>query len=113
MDYKSIGRNIRHFREAANMSRESFAELLDISVSYLSALERGEKLPKFETYIRIVNTLGVSSDDLLADVLTVSHELKASELSLKLKHLPVGEQRRILNVVETMIGDAVRAENTP
>ena len=53
MDYKSIGRNIRHFREAANMSRESFAELLDISVSYLSALERGEKLPKFETYIRI------------------------------------------------------------
>ena len=46
MDYKSIGRNIRQCREAQGITREKLAEMTELSVSYMSALERGEKLTR-------------------------------------------------------------------
>ena len=106
MDDKSIGRKIRQCREAKGIKREAFAEMVDLSVSYLSALERGEKLPKLDTFIRIANTLQVPSDLLLADVLSVRNQITASSLSESLAALPGVEQKRILNVMRTMIADA-------
>lgn len=106
MDYKSIGRNIRKCREAQGIKRERLAEMTDLSVSYVSALERGEKLPKLDTFIRIANTLQVSSDALLVDVLAVGNTIVASEVSDKLARLSSSEQRRIMNVLNTMIADA-------
>ena len=106
MDYKSIGRNIRKCREAQGIKRERLAEMTDLSVSYMSAIERGEKLPKLDTFIRIANTLQVSSDALLVVVLAVGNTIVASEVSDKLARLPSSEQRRIMNVLNTMIADA-------
>jgi transcriptional regulator with XRE-family HTH domain len=106
LDYKSIGRNIRKCREAQGIKRERLAEMTDLSVSYMSAIERGEKLPKLDTFIRIANTLQVSSDALLVDVLAVGNTIVASEVSDKLARLPSSEQRRIMNVLNTMIADA-------
>ena len=106
MDYKSIGRNIRKCREAQGIKRERLAEMTDLSVSYMSAIERGEKLPKLDTFIRIANTLQVSSDALLVDVLAVGNTIVASEVSDKLARLSSSEQRRIMNVLNTMIADA-------
>lgn len=106
MDYKSIGRSIRKYREAQGFTREAFAEIVDLSVSYMSALERGEKLPKLDTFIRIANALRVSSDALLTGVLSVENQIVASELAQRLASLPPSEQKRILNVVKTMTADA-------
>lgn len=106
MDYKSIGRNIRKCREAKGIKRETLAEMAELSVSYMSALERGEKLPKLDTFIRIANTLQVPSDTLLADVLIVENQIVSSELSKDLSVLPFSEQKKILNVIKTMIADA-------
>ena len=106
MEYKSIGRNIRKCREAKGIKRETLAEMTDLSVSYMSAIERGEKLPKLDTFIRIANTLQVPSDTLLADVLSVKNEIVASELAEKLTTLPAPEQKKILNVIKTMVADA-------
>lgn len=106
MDYKSIGRNIRKCREVKGIKRETLAEMTDLSVSYMSALERGEKLPKLDTFIRIANTLQVPSDTLLSGVLSVENQITTSELSEKLATLPAAEQKRILNVLKTMIADA-------
>jgi transcriptional regulator with XRE-family HTH domain len=80
--------------------------MTDLSVSYVSAIERGEKLPKLDTFIRIANTLQVSSDALLVDVLSVGNTIVASEVSDKLARLSPSEQRRIMNVLNTMIADA-------
>ena len=106
MDYKSIGRTIRKCREVKGIKRETLAEMTDLSVSYMSALERGEKLPKLDTFIRIANTLQVPSDTLLSGVLSVENQITTSELSEKLATLPAAEQKRILNVLKTMIADA-------
>jgi len=106
LDNKSIGRNIRKCREAQGLKRETLAEMVDLSVSYVSAVERGEKLPKLDTFIRFANVLQVSADTLLAGVLSVGNNIIASELSDKLASLPAAEQKKILNVLNTMISDA-------
>lgn len=103
MEYVSIGQNIRKCRDEIGITQETFAEMVSLSSSYMGAIERGEKLPRLTVFIRIANALKVSSDCLLSNVLIVSNEIVASNLSKQIAHLPASEQRRILNVVQTMI----------
>ena len=62
MDYKTIGLNIRDARIRKGWTQEQFAEKLGLSTSYIGLIERGYKLPKFETFIKIINQLDVSAD---------------------------------------------------
>lgn len=103
MSNNTIGKRIRFYRETNKWSQEVFAEKLGLSLTYVGMLERGEKLPKLETFIKIANTLEVSADLLLADVLTTGYSIKSSELTKKLESLPTDEREKIYDVVETMI----------
>lgn len=106
MDYSSIGKQIRERRTELKMTQEKLAEAAELSVSYMGAVERGEKLPSMETFIRLANVLETSSDRLLSGVLTVGNKIVASKLSSELSSLPEKEQKRILNVVRIMINDS-------
>ena len=56
---------IRKAREDAGYTREKFAELLDVSVSYLAEVERGRTNVSEKTLIKICNVLGLSADYVL------------------------------------------------
>ena len=56
---------IRKAREDAGYAREKFAELLDVSVSYLAEVERGRSTVSVKTLIKICNLLGLSADYVL------------------------------------------------
>ena len=81
MNLTSIGKRIRKYREAKGWRQEDFAERIGLSVTYTGMIERGEKVPKMETFIKIANVLEVSADMLLADVLSVGYTVKSSEMS--------------------------------
>lgn len=106
MSNTSIGKRIRFYRESKKWSQEVFAEKLGLSLTYVGMIERGEKIPKLETFIKIANTLGVSSDLLLADVLTTGYSVKSSEMTTKLEQLSPPERERIYDVVDTLIKHA-------
>ncbi len=103
MDYKSIGKKISKRRKELGLTQETLAEKIGLSVSYIGAIERGEKVPSLPVFIDIANVLEISSDLLLVDVLEVRNEIVASELSKQIANLPKTEQRRILNVVKAII----------
>ena len=44
------------------MKQEELAEYVNLSPNYMSAIERGAKIPRLETFIRIANALNVPSD---------------------------------------------------
>ena len=69
MKLDTIGKNIRKFRLARKLRQEDLAEKTDLTTNYIGMVERGEKIPSLETFIKIVNALGVSSDMVLTDVL--------------------------------------------
>lgn len=106
MSNATIGKRIRFYRESKKWSQEVFAEKLGLSLTYVGMIERGEKIPKLDTFIRIANTLEVSADVLLADVLTTGYSIKSSEMTAKLELLSSAERERIYDVVDTLIAHA-------
>jgi transcriptional regulator with XRE-family HTH domain len=106
MNLQDIGQRIKQYREAAGLKQDELAKQVGLSITYISALERGVKLPKLETFIRIVNTLKIPSDYLLRDVLVVRNETNPASLSDRLDKLPPKEQKRVFHVVDVMIKDA-------
>lgn len=103
MNTTSIGKRIRKYREAKGWRQEDFAEKTGLSVTYTGMIERGEKVPKLETFITIANVLEVSADLLLADVLLTGYHVKSSEMTDKISSLTTSERDRIYSVVNTMI----------
>lgn len=58
-------KRIRKAREDLGYTREKFAELLDVSVSYLAEVERGRTGISVKMLIKICNLLGLSADYIL------------------------------------------------
>lgn len=69
MDIETIGLNIRKCRNAKKMRQEDLAQKANVSSNYISAVERGVKIPSVETLIDIMNALGVSADMIFCDVI--------------------------------------------
>lgn len=65
----SLGSRIKAIRKVRKLTQEELAEMAGISVNYLGAIERGDKLPRLVTFIRIANVLEISSDYLLSEEL--------------------------------------------
>ena len=66
-------------------------------------VERGEKIPSLETFIKIVNALGVSSDMILTDVLETGYTVKNSMLNEKLEKIAPEDRNRIYEVIDTLV----------
>lgn len=103
MDYSSIGENIRKYRKARKMTQEVLAERAGLSVNYIGSIERGEKLPSLETFIEIVNQIGVTTDCVLQDVVTANYDLKVSMLNEKLSGLGPDQRTMVDDVVDVMV----------
>ena len=103
MNTSSIGKRIRKYREAKGWRQEDFAEKIGLSVTYTGMIERGEKVPKLETFIIIANALEVSADLLLVDVLSTGYNIKSSQMTEEIASLTSSERDRIYSVVNTMI----------
>lgn len=56
---------IRKARENAGYTREKFAELIDVSVSYMAEVERGRTNVSVKTLIKICELLGLNADYVL------------------------------------------------
>lgn len=103
MDYRSIGSNIRKIRTQNKLRQEDVAERANLSVNYVGAVERGERLPSLETFITILNAIGASADVVLSDVLENGYEVKNSILADKLKSLGKDELLRVYEVLDALL----------
>lgn len=74
-----------------------------MTTNYIGMIERGEKIPSLETFINILNSLGVSADMVLSDVLDNGYKVKDSLLNEKLEKLVPEDRNRIYEVIDTMM----------
>ena len=102
MDQIAIGTRIKAARERVHLTQEQLAEIVDISPTHMSVIERGVKTPKLDTFVRIANALGVSTDALLQDVVVPVTDSIVAELSVRIGRLPQKEQTRILNAIRAL-----------
>lgn len=64
---RTIGQNIRTERELRKMSREELAEILDLTVSHMGLIERGERGATAVTLEKLSRVFEVTIDDLFAE----------------------------------------------
>lgn len=103
MKLATIGKNIRKYRLMKKLRQEDLAEKAGLTANYIGMVERGEKIPSLETFIKILNTLGISADMVLCDVLDNGYTIKNSMLNEKLEKLAPEDRNRIYEVIDTMI----------
>ena len=102
MDMIAIGNRIKEAREQAHLTQEDLAEIVGISPTHMSVIERGAKTPRLDTFVKIVNALKLSSDALLRDVVAPVSDSIIAELSVRIGSLPQKEQERILNAIRAL-----------
>lgn len=71
---------IRKAREDAGYTRETFAELLDVSVSYMAEVERGRTGISVKMLIKICKVLGLSADYVLFGETRTDDELRVDRI---------------------------------
>ena len=97
VNYKALGERIQQRRLQLGLSQSEAAEKLDLSISFFSRIERGEKVASLETIIKIVNFFEFSLDFLFQDSIKkgVSDNLQIELLQIFIDKSPKQAERLI------------------
>ena len=77
-----FGKNVKYFRFHRQLSQAALAEKADISVTFLSNIERGKMFPKVEILSRLTESLGVEVFELFkADIVSEDNKKVIGRLS--------------------------------
>ncbi len=102
MDYRRLGERIREERLRLHLTQAQLAEDVDISDTYMGAIERGERSLTLDTLVRLVNRLGVTVDYLLADSVTDSDANIMEQFKQITDRQPMGRKQLAINVLRTI-----------
>ena len=107
MDMIAIGSKIKEARERAHLTQEELAEIIDISPTHMSVIERGVKTQKLDTFVKIVKALNLSADALLLEGMDQVNDSIVAELSVRLGRLSDEDRNRILNAIRALTVSAI------
>ena len=105
MDTKRVGYKIKVARECKGLTQEQLAEIVNLSPMHISVLERGYKAPKLETLVLIANSLNVSADYLLSDVVSSSSKTVPSAFVELINQLSPKEQWQALCQLQAYVNN--------
>ena len=78
------------------MSQEKLAELCDVGTTHISHIETGNCVPCLKIFIKIINVLSCSADEILCDELMILTEtLSSLKNSLRKKKIPKHRRSKI------------------
>lgn len=60
LDYKTLGKRIKFYRKQRHITQEQMAEQLDLSLSFISQIERGVTKMSLDTFVDICDFIGCS-----------------------------------------------------
>lgn len=66
-ELRRLGERVREHRRGRGLTQEALAESLDLSVAYVSLIERGGRNPPYTTVVAIARALGVPPSQIVAD----------------------------------------------
>jgi transcriptional regulator with XRE-family HTH domain len=66
-ELRRLGERVREHRRTCGLTQEALAEALQLSVAYVSLIERGGRNPPYTTVVAIARALGVPTSRIVAD----------------------------------------------
>jgi transcriptional regulator with XRE-family HTH domain len=61
-----FGERVRELREKAGMTQEKLAQAADLTTSFVSTVERGQKMPSLNTILKLARGLRIDAGELLS-----------------------------------------------
>lgn len=99
MDYKKLGTRIKEERIKRHLTQDKLAEAVDLSISHIGHIERGEKSLALDTLINITNFFGLSLDYLLRDSLIEANDTTEEEWKRLTQGKTSEEKRKLIKVI--------------
>lgn len=100
IDYSIIGSRIKKARIEKHMTQENLADKLDISVAFLSRVERGSAHINLTRLNQLCNILDISEGYLLNGVSSNSENYLDKEFSNLIKSISPEKQKLIYNIAK-------------
>ena len=93
---KILGMGIRFYRQQRQFSQAALAEKANISITFLSNIERGIKYPTSDTLSAIANGLGVEVYELF------HHDNSPSEYRVLFERFKIDITKNVLETLDTV-----------
>lgn len=101
-EFYICGKAIKEERLRLGYVRETIAERANISPRYLAAIELGEKTPKADVFVRIIQAMGVSANKIVYSSQS-ENEVEYTRLAHLLMNCTPHEQKLIAAIIDTII----------
>lgn len=75
---KALGRRLRYLRAQTGLTQLELGRKASMNRTYISRLERGKVLPRYTAMVRLAESLGVSTAELVRQVLCSSNTLNVA-----------------------------------
>ena len=102
IDYNIMGERIKKARLEKQLTQENIAEKLDVSVAFLSRVERGTSHINLKRLTQICEILGVSEGSILNGVSSNSDNYLASEFNNILNSVSSDKQKLIYKIAKVI-----------
>ena len=100
MNKQELGQKIRALRKERKQT-----------LDYLGEIGRGSKMPSLKTFIKLVNALDVSADELIGLETRSGRDYYAQKLSEQMQSLTQEETAAVLSILETTIQQVKKLRN--
>lgn len=107
---EQFGKRLKQIRLSKNISVDTVAVKIGVEETYIPQLERGAKLPSFDTLIYLSNALGVTPNELLCDYVVAEKTTVPNNISKKMEKLNPKQRQHIEEMVDHMIAYMLEGE---
>lgn len=98
-----IGQRIKEIRERSKLTQMKLAEQANLSVSYISHIERGKKSASVETLVNIANELGVTVNEFLYGIQVNDNIVYQTDMDILLGECTAIQKQIVYQVVKVLI----------
>ncbi len=102
IDYSVIGSRIKKARKAKNMTQEDLSEKIDVSIAFLSRIERGSSQINLKRLSQICEILDITEGEILNGASNNSIKYLNSEFSELLKSCDSKKQKLIYEIAKVI-----------
>lgn len=104
IDYTLIGKRIKQARIKKKLSQEDLSELLNISVTYMSRIERGSSPINLKRLAQISNILNIPIEQLITGTVPYSEQYLDKDLYEILIKCTPEKQKLVYNIAKIVSG---------
>ena len=100
IDYKLIGKRIKEHRRQNNMTQEQLAELADVTVGYISHIERGICKVNLDTMSVIAGSLNCDIADFITGISTLHKSYLNGDILSETSGLTQKQKQMVLDFID-------------